>query len=311
MEKNSKIYVAGHTGLVGSALLRELKTQDYNNFVFKTSSELDLRNQWATENFFFSHKPEYVFLSAAKVGGIKPNSERPAEFIYDNLQIQNNVINSSYKFDVRKLVFFGSNCIYPKDCKQPMKEEYLLTGKIEETNEAYAIAKIAGLKMCQSYNKQYGVNFITLIPASLFGPNDNFNLDSSHFTAALIRRFFEAKIKRLDDVIVWGTGNPRREIMHVSDLVRASIFLMNNYSSSEPINVGIKEDFTIREISDLVKRTIGFEGRIAFDSSKPDGVIQKLLDSSKIYSLGWKPRISLDEGLTNTIEWYALNHNLL
>lgn len=308
MKKNSKIYIAGHTGLVGSSIKRKLEKEGYINLLFRTSSELDLRDQKATEEFFLREKPEYVFDAAAKVGGIKANSEKKADFIYDNLQIQNNIIYSSYKFGIKKLLFLASNCIYPKNCKQPMKEEFILTGPPEPTNDAYAIAKIAGIAMCQSYNSQYKQNFISVIPTNLFGPNDNFDLETSHFVAAQIRRFHEAKLNK-KDFILWGTGKPRREIMHVDDAADACLFLMQNYDSSEPINAGIGYDFSIKEISGLIKKIIGFEGKTILDKTKSDGIKRKLLDSSKINALGWKPKINLEDGLRETYEWFVKKYN--
>ncbi len=306
MEKNAKIYVAGHNGLLGSALVRELKRQGHNNLVLKPRSELDLRDQAATQEFFGNEKPEYVFLAAAKVGGIETNRTLTGEFIYDNLQMQANVLHSAWKNNVKKLLFLGSNCIYPKNCPQPMKEEYILSGPIEPTNEPYAIAKISGIKMCQAYNKQYGTNFISVIPASLYGPNDNFDPVDSHFTAALIRKFCEAKNSGKKEVVLWGTGKPRREIMYVDDAARACIFLMHNYNSSEPINAGFGiVDVTIREVAQMLKEIVRFEGEIKFETSKPDGVMQKLLDSSKINALGWKPEMALKEGIKLTYDWYA------
>lgn len=310
MEKDSKIYIAGHNGLVGKSIENLLKKEGYKNILNRSHNELDLRNQRAVEDFFEEEKPEYVFDAAAKVGGIKANSERKAEFIYENLQIQNNIIHSSYKFGVKKLLFLASNCIYPKNCKQPMKEEFLLTGPPEPTNDAFAIAKIAGITMCQSYNSQYKQNFISVIPANLFGQNDNFDLENSHFVAALIRKFHEAKLNK-KDVILWGTGKPRREIMHVDDLADACLFLMQKYDSPEPINIGSGYDLSIKELAGIVKKISGFDGKIFFDETKPDGIKRKLLDSSKINSLGWKSKTSLDEGLKKTYEEYLKYRNEL
>lgn len=304
MEKNSKIYIAGHTGLVGSSIKRTLETEGYKNLIFKTSSELDLKDQKTTEGFFSREEPEYVFDAAAKVGGIKANSERKADFIYENLQIQNNIINSSYKFGVKKLLFLASNCIYPKNCKQPMKEKFILMGPPEPTNDAFAIAKIAGIAMCQAYNSQYGQNFISVIPPNLFGQNDNFDLENSHFVAALIRKFCESKLNKRD-VTLWGTGEPRREIMYVDDLANACLFLMQKYDSPEPINVGLGYDFSIKEISGLIKKIAGFDGKVVFDRTKPNGIKRKLLDSSKIDVLGWNPKINLEDGLKETYEWFV------
>ena len=311
MEKNAKIYIAGHAGLLGSALKRILEQNGYKNLIFKTSKELDLRDQEITEKFFRDEMPEYVFLAAARVGGIIANKEKKAEFIYDNLQIQNNVIHLSYKYKVKKLIFYGSNCMYPKESLQPIKEEYLLTGSLEPTNEAFAVAKIAGVKMCQSYNEQYGTNFICAISANLFGPGDSFDPLDSHLISALIRKFHEGKIKRYDEVKLWGTGKPRREIFYVDELVDASLFLMNNYNSSEIINVGSGVDYEVKEIAEIVKSIVGYNGKISFDKNKPDGVMRKLLDVEKINSLGWKNKSDFKESLKKTYEWFILNHNKL
>ncbi|MEM0465185.1 MAG: GDP-L-fucose synthase [Candidatus Pacearchaeota archaeon] len=307
MEKTSKIYIAGHKGLVGSAIKKLLEKEGYNNIICKTSEELDLRNQKKTEEFFRKEKPEYVFLAAAKVGGIKANIEKKAEFIYDNLMIETNVIHYSWKYKVKKLLFFGSNCMYPKECPQPIREEYFLTGLLEPTNDAYAVAKIAGVKLCQSYNSQYGTNFICAVPCSIFGENDNFDLNDSHFVPALIKKFHEAKIKKIDKVLLWGSGKPRREIMYSEDIASASLFLMKNYNSSEIINVGVNIDLEVREIAEIIKEIVNYSGNIIFDSSKPDGMMKKLLDSSKINSIGWKPNINLKEGLKKTYNWYLEN----
>ncbi|MDI3546997.1 MAG: GDP-L-fucose synthase [Halanaerobiales bacterium] len=306
MNKDDKIYVAGHRGLVGSAIMRKLKKEGYSNLLFRTSSELDLRRQAEVEDFFAKEKPDYVFLAAAKVGGIKANDRYSAEFIYDNIMIQSNVIEAAYRNNVKKLLFLGSSCIYPKYAKQPMKEEYLLDGKLEPTNEAYAIAKIAGLKMCQHYNKQYGTNFISVMPTNLYGPNDNFNLETSHVFPALIRKFHEAKVNNKDEVVIWGTGKPRREFLHVDDLADAVVYLMNNYDGSEIINIGTGKDISIRELTQLIKEIVGFEGKIVNDTSKPDGTPRKLLDVSKLNELGWKARIDLREGIKMTYEWYKI-----
>ena len=307
IDKNSKIYVAGHRGLVGSAIVRKLKAEGYDNLVMRTSSELDLRDGVAVKAFFESEQPEYVFLAAAKVGGIWANSHYPADFIYSNLFIQLNIIHNSYLFGIKKLLFLGSSCIYPKFALQPMKEDYLLTGILEPTNEAYAVAKIAGIKMCEAYNHQYGTNFISVMPTNLYGPNDNFDLENSHVLPALIRKFHEAKESGAPSVVVWGTGSPRREFLHVDDLADACIFLMNNYDNSELINIGVGEDLTIKELALLIKEVVGFEGELLFDESKPDGMAQKLLDVSKINSLGWKAEIGLREGIEATYRWYCEN----
>jgi len=300
MDKNSKIYVAGHRGMAGSAILRRLEKEGYSNFILKTSQELDLRNQQAVADFFRKEKPEYVFLAAAKVGGILANSTYRAEFIYDNLMIQSNVIHQSYLNGVKKLLFLGSSCIYPKLAPQPLKEEYLLCDKLEYTNEPYAIAKIAGIKMCQAYSAQYGCNFISLMPTNLYGPNDNYDLEKSHVLPALLRKFHEAKVKGLHEVIIWGTGSPEREFLHVDDLADAAVFLMKHYNDAEIINVGMGEDISIKDLALLIKAITGFEGRLVFDSSKPDGTPRKLLDVSKLNALGWKPSIPLKQGIEAT-----------
>lgn len=309
MHKNAKIYVAGHKGLVGSAILRKLESLGYTNLIYKTKSELDLTNELQTASFFSEQKPEYVFLAAAKVGGIIANRDYPAEFIYENLKIQNNVIHYSYLNKVKKLCFLGSTCIYPKLAPQPLKEEYLLTGPLEETNEAYAVAKIAGIKMCQAYNKQYGTNFISVMPTNLYGPNDNFDLTTSHVLPAFIRRFHEAKTNNAKEVVIWGTGTPRREFLYVDDLAEALIFLMENYEDSEIINIGVGEDIPIIDLAKLVARIVGYNGEIKTDTSKPDGTPRKLVDVSKITSMGWRPKTSLEEGIKLTYEWYLQNYN--
>lgn len=307
MEKSSRIYVAGHRGLVGSAIVRKLQSEGYHNLILKTSSELDLRRQQDVEDFFREEKPEYVFLAAAKVGGIQANNVYSAEFIYDNLMIQNNVIHSAYANGVKKLLFLGSSCIYPKYARQPMKEEYLLDGKLEPTNEAYAIAKIAGIKMCEHYNKQYGTNFISAMPTNLYGPNDNFDLETSHVLPALMRKFHEAKTNNKEEVVIWGTGKPKREFLHVDDLADALLYLMNNYNGSQFVNVGTGKDITIQELAELIKDIVGFEGRIVNDTSKPDGTPRKLLDVSRLKELGWEARIGLREGLEMTYQWFVEN----
>jgi GDP-L-fucose synthase len=302
METNSKIYVAGHRGLAGSAIVRKLKEEGFGNLVLRTSSELDLRDQKAVAAFFEEEKPEYVFLAAAKVGGINANNVYPATFIYDNLCIQNNVIHQSYVNGVTKLLFLGSSCIYPKMSLQPIKEEYLLSGYLEPTNDAYAIAKIAGIKMCQSYHKQYGCNFISAMPTNLYGPGDNYDLKNSHVLPALLRKFHEAKLNNEPTVTVWGTGKPRREFMHVDDLAAAALFLMKNYDEPEILNIGTGEDLPIGDLAKLIQKITGYEGEIIFDTSMPDGTYQKLLDVGKINSLGWKAVIPLEEGVTETYE---------
>ncbi|GAB4450191.1 MAG: GDP-L-fucose synthase [Bacteroidia bacterium] len=307
MEKLSKIYVAGHRGMVGSAIIRKLQKEGYTNIITKTSSELDLRNQSAVENFFKEHQPEYVFLAAAKVGGILANNTYRAEFIYDNLMIQNNIIHCAYKYKVKKLLFLGSSCIYPKLAPQPMKEEYLLSGYLEPTNEPYAIAKIAGIKMCEAYRDQYGCNFISAMPTNLYGPNDNYDLNNSHVLPALIRKFHEAKVQKLHYVVVWGTGKPRRELMHVDDLADACLFLMNHYNERQFVNVGTGKDISIAELSELVKKVVGYNGEIIFDTTKPDGTPRKLLDLSLIHSLGWKHKIELEEGIAHAYDDFLKN----
>jgi GDP-L-fucose synthase len=300
MNKDSKIYVAGHGGLAGSAIVRKLKQEGFENLLLRTSSELDLRKQEAVKDFFEQEKPEYVFLAAAKVGGINANNTYPADFIYDNLCIQNNVIHQSYKNGVTKLLFLGSSCIYPKNSEQPIKEEYLLSGYLEPTNDAYAIAKIAGLKMCQAYDKQYGCNFISVMPTNLYGPGDNYDLKNSHVLPALLRKFHEAKINNDPTVTVWGTGKPRREFLHVDDLASACFFLMQKYNDPAIINIGTGKDIPIGEMAQMIKKISGYEGEIIFDTSMPDGTFRKLLDVSKLHSLGWKPNISFEEGVSKT-----------
>ncbi len=307
MDKESKIFVAGHRGLVGSAILRKLQAEGYTNLVTRTRAELDLRDQAAVNRFFEEERPEYVFLAAAKVGGILANSTYPADFIRDNLQIQTNVIDAAYRTGVKKLLFLGSSCIYPKYAPQPMKEEYLLTGPLEPTNEWYAVAKIAGIKMAQAYRRQYGFNAISLMPTNLYGPGDNFDLETSHVIPALIRKFHEAKVEGKPHVVVWGTGKPRREFLHVDDLADAALFLMKNNDNEEIINVGVGEDVSIRELAELIQDVVGFKGEIVFDTTKPDGTPRKLLDVSRLQALGWKARIPLREGLASTYRWYVEN----
>jgi len=297
MEKNSKIYVAGHRGMVGSAIVRNLIQNGYNNLILRTSSELDLKNQNATDIFFKENKPEYVFLAAAKVGGIVANSTYGADFIYNNLIIQTNVINAAHTNGVKKLLFLGSSCIYPRQSPQPIKEEYLMTGLLEPTNEPYAIAKIAGLKMCDAFRSQYGCNFISVMPTNLFGPNDNYDLQNSHVLPGLLRKMIVAKTNADPYVNVWGTGNPRREFLHVDDLADACVFLMQTYNNPGWINIGVGEDVSIKELAEIIKDVVGYEGEIAFESDKPDGTPRKLLDVSLINSLGWKSKIELREGI--------------
>jgi GDP-L-fucose synthase len=305
MDKNEKIFIAGHRGLVGSALLRNLKQRGYSNFTLKTSSELDLRRQSDTEVFFDSERPVYVFLAAAKVGGILANSTYKADFIYDNLAIACNIINSAYKFGARKMLNLGSSCIYPKFAPQPLKEEYLLTGPLETTNEPYAIAKIAAIKLCRYYNEQSGTNFISVMPSNLYGPNDNFDLETSHVLPALIRKFHEAKIAGRKSVTIWGTGNPSREFLHVDDLADACIFLMEKYDFDdigEFINIGTGHEITINELARLISDIVGFDGEIKHDITKPDGTPRKVLDTSRFTSLGWTARIDIKTGLAKTYE---------
>ena len=305
MDKNSKIYIAGHRGLVGSAIVRKLQSLGYTNFLTRTSRELDLRSQAAVAEFFEQEKPDYVFLAAAKVGGIMANSTYGADFIYDNIMIQTNIIHNSYKTGVKKLLFLGSSCIYPKFAPQPMKEEYLLTGELEPTNEPYAIAKITGIKMCQAYNRQYGTNYISVMPTNLYGPNDNFDLETSHVLPAMIRKFHEAKVNNSPEVVLWGTGSPKREFLHVDDLADACVFLMNNYDGTEIVNIGTGEDLTIKELAEMIKDIVGFEGKITWDSSKPDGTPRKLLDVSNLSKVGWIHSIRLKEGIEQTYKYYV------
>ncbi|MFC2088811.1 GDP-L-fucose synthase family protein [Calditrichota bacterium] len=307
MEYSSKIYIAGHDGMVGSAIVRRLQKEGFNNLVFRTIKKLDLTDQAATKAFFENERPEYVFLAAAKVGGILANNTYRAQFIYENLQIQNNIIHSSYLTGVKKLLFLGSSCIYPKHAPQPIKEEYLLTGILESTNEPYAIAKIAGIKMCQSYNAQYGTNYICVMPTNLYGPNDNYDLKTSHVLPALIRKFHEAKINNQSFVEIWGTGSPKREFLYVDDLANACLYLMQNYNDSEIVNIGEGEDITIKDLALLIKDIVGYKVELKFDTGKPDGTPQKLLDVSKLNNLGWKHSISLEEGIISTYNWYLEN----
>jgi GDP-L-fucose synthase len=345
MKRDSRIYVAGHKGLVGSAIVRRIRSEGFSNLTVRSHQEVDLMRQAEVEAFFKAEKPEYVFIAAAKVGGILANSTYPAEFIYENLLIESNIIHSAYEAGVKKLLFLGSSCIYPRDCPQPMKEEYLLSGKLEPTNEPYAIAKIAGIKMCQSYNRQYGTRFISVMPTNLYGPGDEFDLETSHVLPALIRKFHEAKIggqrsevggRRLEakeggkgvasdlkrsapptssersersspvsSVTLWGTGTPRREFLHVDDLADACVFLMKHYEESEIINIGVGQDISISELADLIKDIVGFKGGIQYDRSKPDGTPRKLLDVGRLKALGWQPKISLREGIERTYRWYV------
>ena len=305
MKINSRIYVAGHRGLVGSAIIRTLEQKGFENLITRTHAELELLDAVAVQKFFAETKPEYVFLAAAKVGGIHANSTYPADFMRENLLVQTNIIHEAWSHGVEKLMFLGSSCIYPKLCPQPIKEEYLLTGELESTNDAYALAKIAGIKTCQSYNKQYGTNFISVMPTNLYGINDNFHPENSHVLPALIRKFHEAKISNAESVSIWGNGTVRREFLHTDDLAEALLFLMESYDDSAIVNVGCGEDQTIRKLAETIQKVVGFSGRLDFDSSYPNGTPQKILDISKINSLGWKPRIPLKEGLHQVYQWYA------
>lgn len=305
IDRNKKIYVAGHRGLVGSALIRKLEKEGFTNIITRTHQELDLTRQTEVENFFKTEKPAYVILAAAKVGGIHANDTYPADFIMKNLQIECNVIDAAHKNQVEKLLFLGSSCIYPRECPQPIKEEYLLSDYLEKTNEAYALAKIAGLKMCSYYNKQYGTNYISVMPCNLYGINDNFSLENSHVLPALMRKFHEAKKKGDATVTVWGSGKPLREFLNVDDLADACLFLMDSYEGNDFFNVGYGEEVSIMELAELVKKTVGFEGEIIMDASKPDGTMRKLTDISRIKALGWKPKITLEEGLKETYWWFC------
>lgn len=307
MDRTKKIYVAGHRGLVGSALVRKLEAEGFTNIIARTHQELDLTRQAEVEKFFEEEKPAYVILAAAKVGGIYANDTYPADFIMKNLQIECNVIDAAYKNGVEKLLFLGSSCIYPRECPQPIKEEYLLSDYLEKTNEAYALAKIAGLKMCAYYNKQYGTDYISVMPCNLYGINDNFAPENSHVLPALMRKFHEAKVKNEPTVTVWGSGKPLREFLNVDDLADACLYLMDNYSGNDFFNVGYGEEITIMDLALLVKKVVGYEGEIVMDSSKPDGTMRKLTDISRIKATGWAPKISLEEGLKQTYEWYKAN----
>lgn len=305
MEKNSKIFVAGHRGMVGSAIVRNLIANGYSNIITKTSLELNLVNQEATNNFFANEKPEYVFLAAAKVGGIMANNTYRADFIYTNLMIEANVIHAAFIHNVTKLLFLGSSCIYPKMAEQPLKEDYLLTGILEYTNEPYAIAKIAGIKMCEAYRSQYNCNFISAMPTNLYGPNDNYDINNSHVLPALIRKLHTAKVENLPTVEIWGTGTPKREFLHVDDLAEASVFLMNYYNDEQFVNVGTGIDLSIKDLALLIKNIIGFEGDLKFDTTKPDGTLRKLMDVSKLHLLGWKNKISLEDGIKSVYTQYS------
>jgi GDP-L-fucose synthase len=305
LAKTAKIYVAGHQGLVGSAILRRLQAAGFDHLLYRSLGELDLRQQAAVAEFFARERPEYIFLAAARVGGIRANNTYPAEFIYDNLLIEANIIHHAYLHGAKKLLFLGSSCIYPKICPQPMKEEFLLDGKLEPTNEPYAVAKIAGIKMCQAYNRQYGTRFIAVMPTNLYGPQDNFDPLDSHVIPALIRRFHEAKLAGAEEVVVWGTGSPRREFLFVDDLADACLFLMENYHEGEIINIGVGQDLTIKELAQEVAKVTGFQGRLTFDPGFPDGTPRKLLDVSRLAAMGWQARMSLADGLKLTYAWFC------
>ncbi|OIP84369.1 GDP-fucose synthetase [Candidatus Roizmanbacteria bacterium CG2_30_33_16] len=310
MQFNSKIFVAGgQSGLIGTAIVRNLKSKGYKNIIIKTRKQLDLLDSKRVERFFIREKPEYVFLAAALVGGIWANKTQKADFIYDNLQIQNNVIYNAWKYKVKKLLFLGSSCIYPKHAKQPIKESAFMTGPLEETNDAYAVAKIAGIKMCQSFNEQYKTNFISVMPTNLYGPNDNFDLQTSHVIPALVRKLHEAKIGNKKVVVLWGSGKAYREFMFVGDAADALVFLMRKYNESEIINVGTGNDLTISQLANMVKTAINFKGKIKWDTTKPDGIPRKLLDVTKLHKLGWRPKTSLEQGIKNEYEWYLQNYD--
>ena len=308
MEVNSKIYIAGHRGMVGSAIYRKLVKEGYTNIITRTSAELDLRDQQSVSDFFTKEKPDYVFLAAAKVGGIVANNTYRADFLYENLAIQNNVIHSAYENDIQKLMFLGSSCIYPKLAPQPLKEDYLLTGLLEETNEPYAIAKIAGIKMCDAYRAQYGCNFISVMPTNLYGYNDNYHPQNSHVLPALIRKFHEAKVNGAPEVSIWGSGSPMREFLFADDLADACYFLMDSYNEPNLINIGTGEDLTIKDLALLIKKTIGYDGNLVFDSTKPDGTPRKLMDVSKLHNLGWKHKVELEQGIKLAYEDFLEKH---
>ncbi len=305
MDKNAKVYVAGHRGMVGSAIVRALENRGYRNLITRTSKQLDLRNQAAVQEFFEKEKPKYVYLAAAKVGGIQANNTYRAEFLYDNLMIAANVIHAAYLHNVTKLLFLGSSCIYPKFAEQPIKESSLLTGSLEPTNEPYAIAKITGIKLCQEYSHQYGCNFISAMPTNLYGPNDNYDLQNSHVLPALIRKFHEAKLQGQKSVEIWGSGTPKREFLHVDDLAEGCLFLMDNYQESEHVNIGSGKDVSILELAELIKKIVGFKGELVFDSSKPDGSPRKLMDVSKLREMGWQYSIELEKGISSVYQSYG------
>jgi len=308
MDTTSRIFVLGSRGLVGSAIVRRLQKEGFSAVRPISRSDVDLTSQADVADFFYKEKPEYVFLAAAKVGGIVANRDAKAEFIHQNLAIQTNVIHEAWRSGVKKMLFLGSSCIYPRDCPQPIREEYLMTGPLEPTNDAYATAKIAGIKMCQSYNQQYGTDYIAVMPTNLYGTGDNFDLQSSHVLPAMIRKFHEARISKQPHVVLWGTGSPRREFLHVDDLAGAAVYLMNTYSGSDVVNIGTGEDIVIRDLAELIRRVVGYEGEIAWDAAKPDGTPRKLLDVSKLHELGWRHTIGLEEGVRNTYEWFKTHH---
>lgn len=311
MNKESKIFIAGHKGLVGSAIVRKLTSEGYSNLIVKSKAELDLRNQDAVLDFFSKEKPEYVFLAAAKVGGINYNAQAPADFMYDNLMIQSNTIHASKLFNVKKFLFLGSACIYPKVTPQPIKEEYLLTSTLEPTNEGYALAKIAGLKMCSFYRKQYGLNAISVMPANLYGINDNFNPEKCHVIPGLIHKFYQAKVNNLPSVEAWGDGTPTREFLYVDDLADACVFLMQVYNNSEHINIGSDIEITIKDLSNIIKTRIGYEGEIFWNTEKPNGTPKRKMDNTKLFDLGWKPRVSFEEGIEKTVNWFLSNQKII
>lgn len=307
MEKEAKIYIAGHTGLVGSAIARKLKESGYENLFFKSHAELDLTRQAEAEAFFMKERPDYVFMAAAQVGGVLVNSQKIAEFMYNNLMMTANVIHSAYQYGVKKLLYMGSSCIYPKMAHQPIKEEYLLTGELEKTNEGYALAKIDGVKLCEFYNKQYGTDFISCMPCNAYGPGDNFDSNGSHVVPALIRKFYEAKINHAEEVVMWGTGTPIREFIYIDDIADAAVFLMEHYSGDETVNVGTGLEYSIGELANIIKNVVGYKGKIVNDLSKPDGTPRKLVDSSKLFDMGWRPKMEFAEGIRITLQDYLDN----
>ena len=309
MERDSRIYIAGHAGLVGSAIVRALQAGGYKNLITRSHAELDLRDGRAVETFFEKEKPEYVFDAAAKVGGIVANNTLPADFIYQNLAIQNNVIYSCYKFGVKKMVFLGSSCVYPKDAPQPMREEYLLTGPFEPTNKAYAVAKVAGITMCQSFNKQYGTKFVSVMPSNTYGPNDHYDLQMAHVLPAFIRKFFEAKTQKKEEVLNWGTGAPLREFIHVDDVASGCVFLMEHDAEYDLFNLGSEVEISIKELAELIKKISGYEGRLVWDAAKPDGMMRKVMNMDRLHSMGWKNKIGLEEGIRSAYEWYASHYD--